>query len=338
MSLLDNILNQVQTRAEEIDLGKIPVVFLSFDEPNADAHYQHLHNNHPRKELIKRVHGVKGFDAAHKACADVAGTERFFTVDADCLVDKALWAKAMQLTPDIKRATFSWSSRNLVNGLVYGNGGIKLWYADYVKNMQTHEAADPKNGRDNVDFCWDFDNYKQMNNTYGTVNNNASPFQAFRAGFREGIKMCLDRGDKIEIKDFKTRFYPANYSRLLTWMTVGRDIENGIWCMYGARLAVYMLYLDSKFDHTSIKDYEWFAEFWNKVWEDTKLGTLVEDRCAGLIGELTVKINLPVCELTAEQSIMVKQISISPMKNNDWATLLNANSLPLFGFSMPKWN
>lgn len=338
MSLLNNILDQVQNETKEINLGSVPVVFLSFDEPNADAHHEHLYNSHPRKDLIKRVHGVKGFDAAHKAAATAAGTERFFTVDADCLVDKALWTKALELTPSLEKATFSWSSRNAVNGLVYGNGGIKLWYAPYVLNMKTHEAADDKDARDNVDFCWDFDNYKQMNNTYGTVYNNSSPFQAFRAGFREGIKMCLDRGNKISVKEFKTKFYPANYSRVLTWMTVGRDVENGIWSMYGARLAAVLLYTDSKFNHTSIRDYEWFKEFWENVWVKTDYGKVIEDHCMGLKGILNTELGLPITELDAEQSILVKQISISPLKNNDWGTLLNSSSLPLFGFSMPKWN
>jgi hypothetical protein len=337
MSLLNNILNQVQNQTVELDLSKIPVVFLSFDEPNADAHHEQLYNNHPRKDLVKRVHGVVGFDAAHKAAADAAGTDRFFTVDADCLVDKTLWTKALEITPELQKATFSWSSRNAVNGLVYGNGGIKLWYAPYVKNMQTHEAASDADERDNVDFCWDFDNYKQMNNTYGTVYNNASPFQAFRAGFREGIKMCLDRGTKIAIKDFKTKFYPANYSRILTWMTVGRDVENGIWAMYGARMAAVLLYTDKKFNHVNIRDYQWFKEFWDKVWQATKQGELVDDMCIGLRGTLNTVLELPIAELNPEQSILTKQISISPMKNNDWGTLLNASSLPLFGFSMPKW-
>jgi len=338
MSLLDNILKQVEKSSNELSLGNIPVVFLSFDEPNADANFENLFNGHPRKDLVKRVHGVVGFDAAHKACAEAAGTERFFTVDADCIVDKTIWTKYLELTPELKKATFSWSSRNLVNGLVYGNGGIKLWYAQYVKDMQTHEAASAKNGRDNIDFCWDFDNYKQMNNTYGTVHNNATNFQAFRAGFREGIKMCLDQGEKVAVKDFKTKIYPANYSRWLTWMTVGRDIENGIWCMYGARLAAYSMYLDKKFDHTMIKDYDWFKKVWDKVWQATNQGEDIEDACCSLASILSSKLGLPISELSAEQSVLVKQISISPLKNNDWASLLNASALPLYGFSLPKWS
>ena len=35
----------------------------------------------------------------------------------------------------------SWAGKNEVNGLVYGNGGIKCWPKDVVMNMRTHENA-----------------------------------------------------------------------------------------------------------------------------------------------------------------------------------------------------
>ena len=42
---------------------ELDVVFLSYDEPNADLHYADLCNKVP---WAKRVHGVKGSDEAHK--------------------------------------------------------------------------------------------------------------------------------------------------------------------------------------------------------------------------------------------------------------------------------
>jgi hypothetical protein len=60
------------------------IVFLSYDEPNADLHYADLCNKVP---WAKRVHGVKGSDHAHKAAAELAETEWFITVDADNIVD-----------------------------------------------------------------------------------------------------------------------------------------------------------------------------------------------------------------------------------------------------------
>jgi hypothetical protein len=60
------------------------VVYLSYDEPNAEANYVDLLKKVP---WAKRVHGVKGSDAAHKACARLAETERVIVVDGDNVID-----------------------------------------------------------------------------------------------------------------------------------------------------------------------------------------------------------------------------------------------------------
>lgn len=344
MSLLnsinsDNVLDTLKKKLPEIPLLKlkdVPVIFLSYDEPNADENYQYLMENHPNKEKIKRVHGVKGFDAAHKEAARVADAPRFFTIDADCRVDKTIWTRSIELTPDVARATMSWSSRNLVNGLVYGNGGVKLWFTEHVMNMRSHESADKQDGRNNVDFCWDPDNYKQMNNTYGVVHNNATPKQAFRAGFREGIKMGLDQGEKVAVEDFTHKMYPANYARWLIWQTVGRDVENGAWVIYGARLAAWKLYIEN-FDHTVIADYDWFSKFWEEQTQLLAHGEYLESHNHRLLNELRAELELPLVELDADQSIWFKHVNISPSKGQGWPALLNQSALPLYGFTLPKF-
>jgi hypothetical protein len=343
MSLLNSLDNKIKTAVKKevqqntiLKLKDIPVVFLSYDEPNADENFQYLLDNHPNAEKVYRVHGVKGFDAAHKEAGRIANSPRFFTVDADCKIDKSIWTKSVELTPDIAEATLSWSSRNVVNGLVYGNGGVKLWYTKHVMNMKSHEAADPEDGTNNVDFCWDPENYKQMNNTYGVVHNNSSPKQAFRAGFREGIKMGLDQGNKVPLHDFKHKMYPANYARWLIWMTVGRDIENGAWVIYGARLAAYKLYVEN-FDHTVIADYDWFHKFWEQQSQILEHGEYLESHNRKLLTDLRDSLGLPLAELDAEQSIWFKHVHISPGKGLGWPALLNQSALPLYGFTLPKY-
>jgi len=336
MSLINSFDSGLNRKKQTIQLKTPPVVFLSFDEPNADDNFNHLKNNHPNPALVHRVHGVKGFDAAHKAAADVAGTDRFFTVDADCFVDHEIWKKSIDITPDIAEATLSWSSRNIVNGLVYGNGGIKLWYTEHVKNMKSHEAAEKGDSTHNVDFCWDPEQYKQMNNTYGVVYNNATPKQAFRAGFREGVKMGLDQGNKVLPEDFKHKMYPANFARWLIWMTVGRDVENGDWVIYGARLAAYKLYIES-FDHTVISDYAWFDKFWDEQIAQLNHGEYINERSHKLMIDLISILNIPLVELDADQSVWFKHVHISPGKGLGWPALLNQSALPLFGFELPKY-
>jgi len=331
MSLINSI--NINNTTTTLKLKDIPAVFLSFDEPNADDNFELLRANHPNPDLVKRVHGVKGFDAAHKACAEHAVNDRFFTIDADCRVDPAIWRQTLDVEKADLTSTFSWSSRNVVNGLVYGNGGIKLWYAPYVKAMKTHEAADKTDNDNNVDFCWDFENYKQMNNTYGTVMNNASPKQAFRAGFREGVKMGLDQGHKVPVEDFNHKMYPGNYARWLTWMTVGRDVDYGAWAIYGARLGAYNLYINN-FDQSVISDYDWFNAYWKDIEECCK----DPDEDSNRVMQVLVKeLNLPLVELTADQSRWFKHVNINPPKNFGWPAMLNHSALPLFGFTFPKY-
>lgn len=333
MSLINSININNSKANTTLKLRDIPVVFLSFDEPNADANFELLKASHPNPSLVFRVHGVKGFDAAHKACAEFAVNDRFFTVDADCQVNPAIWKQQLDIEKSDLTSTFSWSSRNVVNGLVYGNGGIKLWYAPYVKAMRTHEAADKDDDNNNVDFCWDFENYKQMNNTYGTVMNNASAKQAFRAGFREGVKMGLDQGHKVKVEDFNHKMYPGNYARWLTWMTVGRDVDNGAWAIYGARLGAYNLYINN-FDQSVISDYDWF----NAYWADIEELTTNPDEDSHRVMEVLVKeLNIPLVELTADQSRWFKHVNINPPKNFGWPAMLNHSALPLFGFTLPKY-
>ena len=56
------------------------IIYLSYDEPNAEQNYADLCKKVP---WAKRVHGVEGSDAAHKACARLSETDRFITVDGD---------------------------------------------------------------------------------------------------------------------------------------------------------------------------------------------------------------------------------------------------------------
>ena len=44
------------------------IIFLSYDEPNAEKNYADLCS---KVAWAKRVHGVEGSDAAHKACAAI---------------------------------------------------------------------------------------------------------------------------------------------------------------------------------------------------------------------------------------------------------------------------
>ncbi len=215
------------------------------------------------------MHGVKGFDSAHKACANLAETERFITVDGDNIVDDKFFELEFDIEDEQQDCVFSWAARNHINGLLYGNGGLKCWPVEFVQNMRTHENADESDAT--VDFCWDL-KYIQFDDTYCVTFTNGSPFQAFRAGFREGVKMTLDRGESVSLSDIDSgRLWHGNLKRLEIWCSVGADVENGLWSIYGTRLGVIMANLTT-WSHDDIADFDWFDQHWNKIVAQTYAG------------------------------------------------------------------
>jgi len=234
-------------------LNELDVIFISYDEDNCEEHWADLSSKIP---WAQRVHGVKGSDAAHKAAANLSTTDRFISVDADNIVDPNFFD--MELDFDHEKfvgKAISWGAQNYVNGLEYGNGGLKCWPKQYVLDMKTHEAADEADERNQVDFCWE-NSYIQMTNQFSTTYPNGSPRQAFRAGFREGVKMSLSQGGKVDPDNFKKSIWWGNYKRLITWCSVGADVENGLWAMYGARLGCYKTNL-TDWDYINVRDFEY---------------------------------------------------------------------------------
>ena len=222
--------------ANMTSINEFDIVFISYDEPNADENYADLLEKCP---WAKRSHGVYGSDAAHKAAAEMADTDRFITVDADNIVHADFFNVEIDMSKISNVDVISWAGKNHINNLVYGNGGIKCWPKSVVMNMRTHENAPSNDPRAQVDFCWNI-NYVQMNNVYSNVMNNGSPLQAWRAGFREGVKMTLVDGDVVDPNNLMKNVHGKNLKRLLTWMSVGEDVTNGLWAVYGARLGCHM--------------------------------------------------------------------------------------------------
>ena len=246
----------------KIDVTELDIFYISYDEPNAEENWADLLNKVP---WAKRVHGVKGFDAAHKTCAEQSETDRFITVDGDNIVMDEFFENTLDFPEkdhdgnDISESIFSWNAKNLLNGLVYGNGGLKCWPKEYTLGINTHEAATDGEG---MEFCWKL-NYIQMNDIFSEVHQTASPFQSFRAGFREGVKLSLDQGTRVPPHIFQDKIWYGNFNRLNVWCNIGTDVENGWWAIYGARLGCEKTVL-SDWDTNLISDYDWFKDFFEK--------------------------------------------------------------------------
>lgn len=283
--------------SEIIDIADLDCIYLSYDEPQKEEFWVKIKNMVP---WARRVDGVKGSDAAHKAAAQASDTERFILIDGDNMPNLDFFNLQLDFTgkdESYNNAQYRWRARNAINGLQYGNGGMSSWTKEYVMNMKTHEASDGNNIT-TVDFCLDYNNslYWSMHDCYSTTYPNYTPFQAWRAGFREGVKMCLVGGLVPDINEFKRNIPGRNFDNLTIWHNVGADVDNGLWAIYGARYGTYITMLQD-FDP---KQVQWFDNI-DKMWEDCKDKSPVRE--SALLGAaLHDKLGLPMCTLDSVQS------------------------------------
>jgi hypothetical protein len=280
---------------KQIDIADLDCIYLSYDEPQREEFWVKIKNMVP---WAKRVSNIRGSDAAHKAAALASDTERFVLIDGDNIPNPAFFNQTLDFpTPEHEQAVFRWRARNHVNGLMYGNGGLSSWTREHVMNMRTHENTD---GRDEtvVEFCFD-PLYWPMHDCYSTTYPNQSPFHAWRAGFREGVKMCLQRGRRPTLDEFKKQVL-RNLDHLTIWHNVGADAEHGEWCIAGARQGTYMTMLTA-WDYTLVQDFSALAELWSTV-KDSQPRLLSNQ----LGPELGTQLDLPMAILEAEQSSFFK--------------------------------
>ncbi len=283
------------------------IVYLSYDEPNAEKNYADLLKKVPG---AKRVHGVEGSDAAHKACARLCSTPRLIVIDGDNIVRPEFLEQVIEFKDDVEldKSVISWGAQNVINGLIYGNGGIKCWPTQLVLDMKTHEAAESDNAKTQVDFCWDI-NYIQMEQCMSDVHNNASPQQAWRAGFREGVKMGLLEGSKAD--NIVKQVHWKNFQRLMVWMHIGADVPNGIWAIYGARQGCYMTNC-TDWDYVNVRDFKWLNNYWEN--NDGKVtDKMLPYEIMGIGETLVHELELEMADMfTAEQSKLFKSMYVNP--------------------------
>lgn len=290
---------------EIVDIADLDCIYLSYDEPQKEEFWLKIKNE--ICPYAKRVDGVKGSDAAHKAAAEASDTERFILIDGDNMPESDFFNMQFDFRnapANAHLAQFRWKAINNINGLRYGNGGMSSWTKDYVMNMKTHEHTD---GSDHtqVDFCMDGDKdnlYWHMYDCYSTTYPNHTPFQAWRAGFREGVKMCLERGRVPSIEEFKERVPGRNLNHLTIWHNIGMDVENGDWAIYGSRLGTYMTML-SEWKHTDVMWFDNYPALWTEYCEGKNPTHLAEQ----VGSHLESKLGLPICTFSPEQSKFFKR-------------------------------
>ena len=211
------------------------IVFISYNEPNADTNYKALQQRFPH---AKRVHGVNGIHQAHIAAAKLCDTEMFWVVDGDAVVDEGF-----DFSHVVNRYELStvhvWRSKNPINDLVYGYGGIKLLPTDQTINMDTTKT----------DMTTSIsDRFKAIQEVSNITAFNTDPFNTWKSAFRECAKLASKVIDRQ--KDDETN------ERLKIWTTVGQDRPYGKYAIKGAKAGMEFG-LSDKSDLKLINDFDW---------------------------------------------------------------------------------
>lgn len=293
-----------------IKIKDLDIIYLSYDEPNCEENWADLQRLWPQAQ---RVHGVKGSDAAHKECAKLARTDRFITVDGDNKVSQKFFYREFEFDDnwDISNSVLSFPAQNVVNGLIYGNGGIKAWPKHVVMNMRTHEAAIDHKSNQGVDFCWALD-YVLMPGFWSQVHMNSTPAQAWRAGFREGVKLSLVDGVKFDGSAvvWKSKIAKSNFDRLCMWLQTGLDVENGFYAILGARMGLHRTML-TDWDSSQVQDFDHLDYIYqNEVENKDGLQLYMQELGSDLVSKLRMPIDST--PFNAYQSQWIKTVFANP--------------------------
>jgi len=177
------------------------IIFLSFDEPTADENFNQLKLRWPR---AMRVNGIKGIRDAHKEAAKLASTDMFFVVDADAEVVPGFNFDDQHILMH-SSSVYVWHSRNSVNNLEYGYGGIKLFSKYRVLNYNGNDIDFTTSVSDGTIVIPIVANFTKFD---------TDPFSTWKSAFRECVKLSS--------KTINGQFDEETEYRLNTWCTMGK--------------------------------------------------------------------------------------------------------------------
>jgi hypothetical protein len=187
------------TKKKEIDIvasvsRPFDIAFISYYESFAEENYRRL--NYPAHDIY-RVAGVKGIHQAHIQAAKMCKTDMFYVVDADAIIESDFDFNYQIPYYDFnaKSTVHVWKSRNPVNGLEYGNGGVKLLPRQMTIDMDLSKP----------DMTTSISKWFRPMSDISNVNGfNTDAFNTWKSSFRECCKLAsrvIDRQQEEETKE-----------------------------------------------------------------------------------------------------------------------------------------
>lgn len=190
------------------------IIFISYQEPNAEENWQALKNRFP---TAKRVHGVKGIHQAHIKAASICFTKMFWVVDGDAVLQEDF--NFDYAVDDYNLETVHvWRSINPVNDLVYGYGGVKLLPRKLTLSMDV-TTPDMTTSISKL--------FKAVPELSNVTAFNTDEFNTWKSAFRECVKLAS--------KTIQGQDNEETEQRLQTWTTQGGERRFGNYAIQGAR-------------------------------------------------------------------------------------------------------
>ena len=216
------------------------IVFISYNEPSAEENYARLKDRFP---LAKHVKGVKGIHQAHIEAARRSFSPMFWVVDADAVILDS-FNFDYSLTKEEYDIVHVWRSRNPVNGLEYGYGGVKLLPKKLTLAMDVSST----------DMTMNISNkFKAIEEISNITAFNTDPFSTWRSAFRECVKLSVINNDESK-------------TRLSAWCTLNDAVSYGFYAYSGA-LAGRSYGEKNASDKEAlnkINDFTWLADRWQE--------------------------------------------------------------------------
>lgn len=235
----------------------LDVIQISYNEEQADENFEILQMFAPH---AKRVQGVKGIFNAHQEAARISDTTHFYVVDADAVMEEEFTFK---FTPDANKLEYDsipqtkcvyvWRSRNPINDLLYGYGGVKLFPRKELLN-----AKNWKVDMTTTIGCTFVPKFQVSNVTAFNTN----PFETWKSAFRECAKLSssiIPNGDNTD-----------NEYRLKVWCERGAKRKFGQYCLDGAAQGKDFgeYYRSDIKTLNKINDFEWLKDQFEKTYND----------------------------------------------------------------------
>ena len=173
----------------------------------------------------------------------------FWAVDGDAVIEDNFKFDLLLHKHDTD-IVHVWLSRNPINDLTYGYGGVKLLPKYATEDVDINQ----------LDMTMSISNrFKVVQEVSNITAFNTDPFNTWKSAFRECVKLVS--------RPFAQGYQEETEDRLITWCNIGVDRVYGEYALAGARAGrEYGSENISRPDKlTKINDFDWLLEQFNKL-------------------------------------------------------------------------